>query len=437
MVFQDLINKIKPKIDVGNWGTTTSRQYPTQQETAEMLLTDKQLVHDTHPSGLQPEYPNNPGHYYNNNNPNSTNSNRSTNTSGQHQQSGQNYQNNGQYRQSLHHNHQQQQQQNYNNSSANNLSRTGSKNNYNNNSTNSRQSHNKPSYQSYHNSYSQYHENSSGAAAYTVPSIVKEKDFNHIDDLINNSNNDNSSISGGGGGQGVHGGRGDQSGVNGGRADGQQHRGDLDYGGEENWAYISQNVDYDEKIQFLDDEEEAESAEGEEVKTGELNKAEQGFVESQGANEDESQWDAKRKYNDEEMKKSIERARLRRAEEERRLSEQRQAVCAEKLRQLNLKKQPVEASHGGQMNTSNEFNNTNGSFNDSANNNYVNNNSSANLENRQYTDEAGYFEEDNQRVGYGQRNSAANVKPPHSQQSHEIQNQTRPVTTTATATNSR
>jgi len=168
-----------------------------------------------------------------------------------------------------------------------------------------------------------------------------------------------------------------------------------------------------------------------------LNKAEKGFAESQGVNEDESQWDAKRKYNDEEMKKSIERARLRRAEEERRLSEQRQAVCAEKLRQLNLKKQQGEASHGGQMNTSNEFNNTNGSFNDSANNNYVNNNSSASLENRQYTDEAGYLEEDNQRGGYGQRNSAGNVKLPHSQQSHEIQNQTRPATTAATATNSR
>ena len=50
-------------------------------------------------------------------------------------------------------------------------------------------------------------------------------------------------------------------------------------------------------------------------------------------------WDQKRKLTDEEVKRSIERARLRRAEEERRASEQRQAVCAEKLRQLNLRKQ--------------------------------------------------------------------------------------------------
>ena len=76
-----------------------------------------------------------------------------------------------------------------------------------------------------------------------MPSIVKEKDFNHIDDLIN---------SGGGASCG---------GCN--RASwprGVGERGhsadELEYGAEENWAYISQNVDYDEKIQFLDEEEE-------------------------------------------------------------------------------------------------------------------------------------------------------------------------------------
>ena len=56
------------------------------------------------------------------------------------------------------------------------------------------------------------------------------------------------------------------------------------------------------------------------------------------ANDDESVWDQQRKATNDEVQRSIERARLRRAEEERKLSEHRQAVCAEKLRLLNLKK---------------------------------------------------------------------------------------------------
>ena len=61
-------------------------------------------------------------------------------------------------------------------------------------------------------------------------------------------------------------------------------------------------------------------------------------------NDDEALWDQKRKLKEEELNKSIERARLRRAEEERRLSEQRQAVCAEKLRLLDQKKAAAASS---------------------------------------------------------------------------------------------
>ena len=187
-------------------------------------------------------------------------------------------------------------------------------------------------YQQYHN---QYHENN--GATYTVPSIVTEKDFNHLDDLINNS-----------GGQSIESHnyrRAIEPLSNGIR--GTDSTADYENGaGEENWAYISQNVDYNEKIQFLDDEDD-EQATAEEPKTcvveAQMNEeatkqsqARQGELE----HEEPASWDQKRKYNEcsEDLKKSIERARLRRAEEERRLSEQRQAVCAEKLRQLNLKK---------------------------------------------------------------------------------------------------
>ena len=57
---------------------------------------------------------------------------------------------------------------------------------------------------------------------------------------------------------------------------------------------------------------------------------------------------------DEELKKSIERARLRRAEEERRLSEQTQAVCAEKLRLLNLRKESTLSLNANTNITNNE-----------------------------------------------------------------------------------
>ena len=187
-------------------------------------------------------------------------------------------------------------------------------------------------YQQYHN---QYHENN--GATYTVPSIVKEKDFNHLDDLINNS-----------GGQSIesHNYRRALEPLSNGRR-GTDSTADYENGGgEENWAYISQNVDYNEKIQFLDDEDD------EQAPVEVINEA-KSCVESQVSeevvkqthtkgelDEEPASWDQKRKYNEcsEDLKKSIERARLRRAEEERRLSEQRQAVCAEKLRQLNLKK---------------------------------------------------------------------------------------------------
>ncbi len=92
-----------------------------------------------------------------------------------------------------------------------------------------------------------------------MPSIVKEKDFDHIDELINS----------GGGGASCGGGynRASWSGV------GEQGHSaeDLEYGGEENWAYISQNVNYDEKIQFLDEEEEdcGRQCQGSEGKEGE------------------------------------------------------------------------------------------------------------------------------------------------------------------------
>ena len=145
----------------------------------------------------------------------------------------------------------------------------------------------------YYNNYNQSNE------SYNIPSIVKEKDFTHLDDLTQQNN----------------------------QLKRNEHSDDVNQ--EENWAYINQNVDYNEKIQFLDEEEEQQP---------------QNEPEPEPIKQDteETNWNEKRKLTDDEVKNSIERARLRRAEEERRLSEQRQAVCAEKLRQLNLKKTVIE-----------------------------------------------------------------------------------------------
>lgn len=185
---------------------------------------------------------------------------------------------------------------------------------YNNYSANSN------AYQQYHSS--NYHANNPDAGAYNVPSIIKEKEFNHIDDLMNT----NSSIAALKRPNLFN--KRDSCLLNGNE---DEELGDHDKGNEkskESWALISDQVDYNEKIEFLDDEEEIEKE----------NKFEKSVI----LNDEEQIWESKRKEHDDDLQKSIERARLRRAEEERRISEQRQSVCAEKLRLLNSKKSENE-----------------------------------------------------------------------------------------------
>ncbi len=86
---------------------------------------------------------------------------------------------------------------------------------------------------------------------------------------------------------------------------------------------------FSQKIQFADDEDENVEDEKKSEKSLELNDLQ---IKNFEDNDDLS--DPKRI----EMQKSIERAKLRRAEEEKRLIEKTKARCAEKLRLLDMKK---------------------------------------------------------------------------------------------------
>jgi hypothetical protein len=131
---------------------------------------------------------------------------------------------------------------------------------------------------------------------------------------------------------------------------------------EENWATISDRVDYDEKIEFDDEEPPVQQAHGHSHHNNNSYHHQQQQQAHHGGYHDEVAGSAGEEMNEETKKvkvssgdlAAIERARQRRAEEERRLLEQRQAKCAEKLRMLDSKKQAnananVDSSHQQQQ----------------------------------------------------------------------------------------
>lgn len=91
-----------------------------------------------------------------------------------------------------------------------------------------------------------------------------------------------------------------------------------------NWAFINEKINYDAKIKFDDDEDEADEA----VERVDRVHVDDRGKEAKDEDDEESVWDERRRVNNAEMLKSIERAKQRKADEERRLSE--------KMRQLDL-----------------------------------------------------------------------------------------------------
>uniref|UniRef100_A0A8C2EBX3 Proline-rich coiled-coil 2C n=1 Tax=Cyprinus carpio TaxID=7962 RepID=A0A8C2EBX3_CYPCA len=138
----------------------------------------------------------------------------------------------------------------------------------------------------------------------------------------------------------------------------------LDTDADEGWAGAQMEVDYTEKLNFSDDEENHSKEKEEERRDSKSSWAESGDPRAPSpgnivhynktvppqdqqlpttappAGEEETEaWRQKRKKQSE-LSEAVERARRRREEEERRMEEQRLAACKEKLKQLEEKRRP-------------------------------------------------------------------------------------------------
>uniref|UniRef100_A0A3B4AHJ5 BAT2 N-terminal domain-containing protein n=1 Tax=Periophthalmus magnuspinnatus TaxID=409849 RepID=A0A3B4AHJ5_9GOBI len=129
----------------------------------------------------------------------------------------------------------------------------------------------------------------------------------------------------------------------------------LDTDADEGWAGAQMEVDYTEKLNFSDDDENQSKDKGENwsvvlrvhllvflfqgsgrsVGGAPLRPSKTGTTATPAVDEDPEAWRQKRKKP--EVSEAVERARRRREEEERRMEEQRLAACAEKLKRLNEK----------------------------------------------------------------------------------------------------
>lgn len=126
---------------------------------------------------------------------------------------------------------------------------------------------------------------------------------------------------------------------------------------ENNWAMISDRVDYDEKLEF-DDEEDVDKK---------SNSAKQDFQ----VDLEEQQWEDKRKEKQEEVDKNLERARLRRDEEIKRLNQEMKHVSINDD-QTSIKESNQSRDNNLKTNHSNKQSNRN---NNQITNNRSNNNS--------------------------------------------------------------
>uniref|UniRef100_A0A673WHY3 Proline rich coiled-coil 2C n=1 Tax=Salmo trutta TaxID=8032 RepID=A0A673WHY3_SALTR len=127
----------------------------------------------------------------------------------------------------------------------------------------------------------------------------------------------------------------------------------LDTEADEGWAGAQMEVDYTEKLNFSDDEENHGQPGGRSVGSGALRVAKPPTIAPSAGEEECEAWRQKHKKQD--LSEAVERARRRREEEERRMEEQRLAACAEKLKRLNEKLRPAtDAKHGPAAETTNE-----------------------------------------------------------------------------------